>query len=155
MSAVNEPVFKTHLSLNVSDVERSTAFYEAFFGVPAHKQRPGYANFDLDRPALKLALQQNPACCGGSLNHLGIQVSSTAEVLAARDRLKAAGLATFDENDTTCCHAKQDKVWATDPDGNKWEVYVVLDDMLDEDDHEDDHDLHAAAAEPVKETCCV
>ena len=75
-AAVNEAGFKAHLSLNVTDVEKSAAFYEAFFGVPAHKRRPGYANFDLSSPPLKLALQQNPPCCRGTLNHLGIQVST-------------------------------------------------------------------------------
>ena len=75
---------------------------------------------------------------------------------AARDRLKAAGLASFDEGDTTCCYARQNKVWATDPDGNKWEVYVLLDDLLDDgdDDHEGDAEGHAEAA-PVVEKCCV
>jgi catechol 2,3-dioxygenase-like lactoylglutathione lyase family enzyme len=132
MPAVNESPAKLHLSLNVSDVERSAAFYEAFFGIPAHKRRPGYANFDLGRPALKLALNQNSLPPGGSLNHLGILVPTREEVQAARDRLVAAGLATFDERDTDCCYARQDKVWVQDPDGNKWEVYVLLDDGVEE-----------------------
>ncbi len=137
-------VAKTHLSLNVSDVERSTAFYEAFFGASAHKRRPSYANFDLNDPPLKLALQQQAPQPGtGSLNHLGIQVSTREQVEAARDRLVEAGLATFDERDTTCCYALQDKVWVHDPDGNAWEVYVLLDDMVEED--------HAEAA---GETAC-
>ena len=110
-------------------------FYEAFFGVPAHKRRPGYANFDLQEPPLKLALQQGRGAAGqGALNHLGIEVATRGQVEAARRRLKEAGLATFDEGDTDCCYARQDKLWATDPDGNRWEVYVLLDDMLDEEE---------------------
>ena len=122
---------KTHISLNVSDVTKSVAFYEAFFGVSAHKVRPGYANFDLETPALKLALNESGAGVGGPLNHLGIVVESTEAVAAARERLGAAGLISLDEGDTICCHARQDKVWAKDPDGNAWEVYTILDDMQD------------------------
>ena len=125
---------KTHLSLNVSDLERSVRFYEAFFGVPAHKRRPGYANFDLNEPPLKLALNERADVQGGigPLDHLGLQVPARGDVDAARERLRTAGLATFDEKDTTCCYALQDKVWVHDPDGNAWEVYVLLDDMQDE-----------------------
>ena len=127
---------KTHVSLNVRDAARSVTFYEAFFGVPAHKRRPGYANFDLAHPPLKLALQEAEHTEGvGALSHLGIQVGTQEEVQAARERLIASGLASFDEGDTICCYARQDKIWAHDPDGNGWEVYVLLDEMDDEDDH--------------------
>lgn len=122
---------KTHISLNVSDVTKSVAFYEAFFGVSAHKRRPGYANFDLENPALKLALNESAAGKGGALNHLGIVVDSVDAVEAARERLRTAGLATLNEADTVCCHARQEKVWAQDPDGNAWEIYTILDDMQD------------------------
>lgn len=129
---------KLHLSLNVSDLERSVAFYQAFFGVPPHKRRPGYANFDVTTPPVKLALNQHPVSRdNGRLSHLGVVVESPGEVLAAKERLQAAGLATFDETDTTCCYARQDKVWAHDPDGNAWEVYTITDDL--EDDHDHDH----------------
>lgn len=141
-------VAKTHISLNVSDVAKSVAFYEAFFGVSAHKQRPGYANFDLETPALKLALNESGAGEGGALNHLGIVVDSVEAVDAARARLSAAGLTTLDEGDTVCCHARQDKVWAHDPDGNAWEIYVILDDMQDG----AFEPAPSAAAEPVG--CC-
>lgn len=136
---------KVHISLNVSDLERSVAFYEAFFGVPAHKRRPGYANFDLHEPPLKFAIQEQLAQPGaGSLSHLGFQVATAEQVQAARDRLIAAGLATFDERDATCCYALQDKVWAHDPDGNAWEVYVLLDDMADEEGAGDHADMPLA-----------
>lgn len=145
-------VVKTHLSLNVKDVEKSARWYEVFFGVSAHKRRPGYANFDLEQPALKLALQEKDAGTGGPLNHLGILVPSTAEVLAAKLRLEEAGLVTFSEENVTCCYAKQDKIWVRDPDGNAWEVYALLDDMQDEDIHE--HVGEACCADPKGSACC-
>lgn len=141
-------VVKTHLSLNVSDVERSAHWYEVFFGSPVHKRRPGYANFDLEAPPLKLALQQHDAGKGGALNHLGILVSSTDDVLAAKQRLEDAGLITFSEENVTCCYAKQDKIWVRDPDGNAWEVYALLDDMLEEDDHDHEDEAHGVSS------CC-
>jgi catechol 2,3-dioxygenase-like lactoylglutathione lyase family enzyme len=123
---------KTHISLNVRDVDRSVAFYESFFGAKAHKRRPGYANFDLADPPLKLALNQSRfEEATGPLNHMGIVVESAEAVNAMRSRLKAANLVALDEGDSVCCHARQDKVWARDPDGNAWEVYVILDDMMD------------------------
>jgi catechol 2,3-dioxygenase-like lactoylglutathione lyase family enzyme len=121
-----------HVSINVQSLARSLAFYEAFFGVAPHKVRPGYANFDLAEPPLKFVLnEQAGATGGGTLNHLGFQVATRAEVEGAKLRLQQAGLATFDETDTTCCYARQDKIWAHDPDGNAWEVYVLTDDLLD------------------------
>ena len=122
---------KMHVSLNVTDVEKSVEFYELFFGEKAHKIRSGYANFDLQNPPLKLALNQSRSNSGGPLNHLGIVLDSAEEVAAARARLGAARLISLDEGDTVCCHARQDKVWASDPDGNAWEIYAILDDMQD------------------------
>lgn len=119
---------KLHLSLNVADVDRSTAFYTALFGVEPHKRREGYANFDVASPPLKLALNASAQRGPGALNHLGILVESSAEVAAAHRRLSDSGLATELESETTCCHAVQDKVWVRDPDGNAWEVYAILDD---------------------------
>lgn len=124
---------RVQLALNVSDLEASVAFYSTLFGVEPHKRRPGYANFAIDQPPLKLVLLEvTEGARGhgvqGALNHLGIEVFDADEVTSAADRLTAAGLATFDERDTTCCFALQDKVWVHDPAGAPWEVYVVKDD---------------------------
>lgn len=133
VSGVTPVMIKVHISLRVADVTVATHFYEAFFGVAPHKVRPGYANFDLDEPALKLALNESDFVAGrGPLDHLGFQVQSSADLDAAKQRLIEAGVATFDENDTTCCYARQDKVWVHDPDGNSWEIYLITDDLTDE-----------------------
>lgn len=117
-------VLKPHVSLNVSDVEASVAFYEKAFGVKATKRRPGYAKFDLAEPSLNLTMQEAPRT-GLNAAHFGVQVTSTDDVVAARSRFEAAGLATRVEENTSCCYAVQDKVWVEDPDGNAWEVFVV------------------------------
>jgi len=117
----------------VADVEASVEFYSTMFGVEPHKRRPGYANFVIADPPLKLVLIEVPASdrgtgTVGALNHLGVEVETVAEVEAGADRLREAGLATFDEKDTTCCYALQDKVWVHDPAGAPWEIYTVKDD---------------------------
>lgn len=117
---------KVHIALNVSDVNRSMEFYRAMFGVQPVKAKPGYAKFAVEEPPLNLTLNLDRREHGAStLSHLGIEVASTDEVLAASERLKRAGLATFDEMNVDCCFALQDKVWVTDPDGNRWEMFVV------------------------------
>ena len=117
---------KVHIALNVKDVEESVKFYSAMFGVEPAKHKPGYAKFDIAEPALNLTLNYTgPIEGNGALNHLGIQVASTDEVARATGRLQAAGLATFDEMNTDCCYALQDKVWITDPNGYRWEFFVV------------------------------
>jgi predicted enzyme related to lactoylglutathione lyase len=117
---------RPHLALTVSDVERSIPFYEALFGVAPEKVRPGYAKFSVAEPALNFTLNTGERDAAlGAFNHAGIQVASTDDVLAAKLRLKRAGLATFDEMDTTCCYAHQDKIWVRDPDGTPWEVFVT------------------------------
>lgn len=123
---------RVQLALNVSDLEASVAFYTAMFGVEPHKRRPGYANFAIAEPPLKLVLIETSEDArgtgtAGALNHLGVEVPSTEDVTAARNRFSDAGLAAFDENDTTCCYALQDKVWVHDPAGAPWEVYTVKD----------------------------
>ncbi len=127
-------VLRPHLALTVTDVERAIPFYEALLGAAAAKVRDGYAKFEVADPALNLTLNEGER--GGALgafNHAGIQVDSTDEVLAARLRLQKAGLATFDEMDTTCCYARQDKIWVHDPDGTPWEVFATHEDV---DQHE-------------------
>lgn len=124
---------RVQLALNVSDLEASVAFYSTMFGVEPHKRRPGYANFAITEPPLKLVLIEVPVEArgtgvAGALNHLGVEVESVAAVEAGAARLKDAGLATFDEKDTTCCYALQDKVWVHDPAGAPWEIYTVKDD---------------------------
>lgn len=117
---------KTHIALRVTDVERSILFYQAMFGVAPVKHKIGYAKFDLQHPALNLTLNQVQTIQPqGSLSHLGVQVESSEEVQAAIQRFSAAGLDLFEERNTDCCYALQDKVWVTDPDGNRWEVFVV------------------------------
>ena len=124
---------RVQLALSVSDLQASIDFYSAMFSTTPHKLRPGYANFIIDSPPLKLVLievseAERGTGAVGALNHLGVEVESAGEVKEARERLSGAGLATFDENDTTCCYALQDKVWVHDPAGTPWEVYVVKDD---------------------------
>jgi len=126
-------VSRVQLALNVSDLEASIAFYSTLFGVEPHKRRPGYANFAITEPALKLVLIEVPADdrgtgVTGALNHLGIEVEAVEQVEAQAGRLREAGLAAFDEKDTTCCYALQDKVWVHDPAGAPWEIYTVKDD---------------------------
>jgi catechol 2,3-dioxygenase-like lactoylglutathione lyase family enzyme len=120
-------VLKPHLSLDVRDIEASAAFYSKLFGAAPLKRRPGYAKFDLASPALNLALAEH-APTGRNVNHFGIQVDSSGAVEAAKRHLQAVGLLDLVEEDTVCCYAKQDKVWAVDPDGNRWEFFVVLED---------------------------
>lgn len=130
---------KPHISINVRDIDASFAFYKKLFGVEPVKfikrsdkdslepGRPrGYAKFDVVNPPLNFTLNETGVNAGGSLSHLGIQVGSTEDVLAVRERWITEGLAVNDEMRVDCCYALQDKTWATDPDGNEWEVFVVL-----------------------------
>ena len=120
------PALRPHLALTVTDVDRSIPFYEALFGTRPEKVRDGYAKFSVAEPALNLTLNTGDRGDAlGAFNHAGIQVASTDDVLAARLRLKQAGLATFEELDTTCCYARQDKIWVHDPDGTPWEVFTT------------------------------
>lgn len=119
-------VERIQLALNVTDVDRAVEFYGKLFGAEPAKRRPGYANFSLSDPPLKLVLIEGAE--GGSLNHLGVEVGSTDEVEGASSRLRGEGLPVRGEQGVTCCYAKQDKVWVQDPDGAPWEVYTVLED---------------------------
>ena len=109
---------RLQLALNVDDLETSIAFYSTLFGTEPHKVRPGYANFAVAQPPLKLVLIENPGH-GGSINHLGVEVEDVDTVDAELTRLAAAGFATTDERDTTCCYAKQDKFWVAGHPGRR------------------------------------
>lgn len=123
---------KAHLALNVRSVERSIEFYRKLLGIEPSKVRTGYAKFDVQHPPLNLTLNEHNFTDRGALSHLGIQVASTDDVLAMREKWADAGLLTRDEMQTNCCYALQDKTWVRDPDGNEWEVFVVLEDNLAE-----------------------
>ena len=116
---------RVQLALNVDDIDQAVAFYSKLFDAEPAKRRPGYANFAIAEPPLKLVLLEN-AGQGGSINHLGVEVGSTDEVVAATRRFMTEGLETRIEDGTTCCYALQDKVWVTGPGGEPWEVYTVL-----------------------------
>ncbi|HET7474604.1 MAG TPA: ArsI/CadI family heavy metal resistance metalloenzyme [Dermatophilaceae bacterium] len=119
---------RLQLALNVDDLDEAVTFYTGLLGAPPAKVRPGYANFAVAQPPLKLVLMENPGR-GGSLNHLGVEVEDTDTVRAEQARLVASGLATTQERETTCCYAKQDKFWVQGaPDGERWEIHTVLGD---------------------------
>ncbi len=116
---------KVHVALNTDKFSESVSFYSTFFGKEPVKLKPGYAKFDIDSPGLNLTLNEGAVESKGALNHLGIQVASTDDVVAAAARLKAAGLLTREELNTDCCYALQDKIWVKDPNGYEWEFFTV------------------------------
>jgi len=118
---------RVQLALNVEDLETAVGFYSKLFGVEPAKRRPGYANFAIEQPPLKLVLIEGEGK-GATLNHLGVEVTSADDVKAATKRLSGEGLPTLIEDGVACCYAVQDKVWVSDPDGARWEVYTVLGD---------------------------
>jgi catechol 2,3-dioxygenase-like lactoylglutathione lyase family enzyme len=119
---------RVQLALNVADLDAAVAFYSKLFGSTPAKQRPGYANFAITEPPLKLVLIEGHGE-GGTLNHLGVEVESTAQVAATQQRLAHEGLDTATEDEVACCYALQDKVWVDAPDGEPWEIYTVLADI--------------------------
>ncbi len=129
---------RVQLALNVTDLDAAVDFYTKLFATPPRKRQPGYANFAIADPPLKLVLFENANAPGGSINHLGVEVESTQQVNEAIARLRAAELATDVEEQTDCCYALQDKVWTTGPDSERWEVYVV----------------HADTEQQIPTTCC-
>ena len=137
---------RVQLALNVDDVDVAVQFYSRLFNAEPAKRRPGYANFAIDSPPLKLVLLENPGQ-GGTLNHLGVEVGSVDLVDAEQTRLAEVGLASVDERDSTCCYAKQDKFWVEgSPDGERWEFYTVL---------ADSPTFFAEVASPAaSDTCC-
>jgi catechol 2,3-dioxygenase-like lactoylglutathione lyase family enzyme len=116
---------QVQLALNVSNVDEAVEFYRKLFGAEPAKRRPGYANFAIAEPPLKLVLIEKPESAG-TLNHLGVEVQTEVEVKAASDRLQQTGLIPFQEKQVNCCYALQNKAWVTDPDGAPWEIYTVL-----------------------------
>lgn len=135
---------KAHLALNVTDVTNSIEFYRKMLGIGPSKVRTGYAKFDLQNPPLNLTLNQNTFEGKGALSHLGIQVATTEDVVKMRKSWQETGLIPRDEMQTSCCYALQDKAWVSDPDGNEWEVFVVLQDNLSEEN-----------PDTTNATCCV
>jgi hypothetical protein len=119
-------VSRVQLALNVANLEEAIAFYAKLFATEPAKVQPGYANFAIVDPPLKLVLIEDGTQIPGSLNHLGVEVETTEEVTSAQARLAHAGLATAVETNTECCYARQDKVWVDGPDGEPWEIYTVL-----------------------------
>src|SRR5680860_400537 len=118
------PMSRVQLALNVTDLDAAVDFYSKLFDVSPAKREPGYANFAVAEPPLKLVLFEGAE--GGTLNHLGVEVESTDQVVAADTRLRDDGLATATEDEVSCCYAVQDKTWVEGPDGERWEVYTVL-----------------------------
>ena len=118
---------RLQLALNVRDLDRAVGFYSELFGVRPHKRRPGYANFAIDTPPLKLVLFENPHAVE-RLNHLGVEVRDEGELDVARERLAAAGLLSEEQRGETCCHATQNKLWSQEPDGIRFEWYRITDD---------------------------
>ncbi|HMW07997.1 MAG TPA: ArsI/CadI family heavy metal resistance metalloenzyme [Leptospiraceae bacterium] len=126
-------ILKPHIAIVVKNVEESIAFYTKMFGKKPSKVRSGYAKFDLEFPSLNLTLNESGKNVPhGALSHLGIQVSSTEDVLKVKKYWEELGLTARDELGVSCCYAIQDKTWVKDPDGNEWEVFVVLEDNLPE-----------------------
>jgi catechol 2,3-dioxygenase-like lactoylglutathione lyase family enzyme len=150
---------RIQLALNVEDLDESIAFYRRLFGTEPAKVRPGYANFAIARPPLKLVLIENPGE-GGSLNHLGVEVEDVDEVDSELTRLSEAGFGSTEERDTTCCYAKQDKFWVENaPNGERWEIYTVLADSDTFSGQAEDpagccDQEPAADLQPSASTCC-
>jgi catechol 2,3-dioxygenase-like lactoylglutathione lyase family enzyme len=135
---------KMHVALNVNNLEESLAFYRALWGVEPVKVRRGYAKFDVAEPGVNLTLNENPVREAGGLNHLGVQVGSAEAVTEMQKRWEERGLTiALEEKQTSCCYAIQDKAWVVDPNGYRWEVFVVLEDNLPE------------VSEPTVAACCV
>jgi catechol 2,3-dioxygenase-like lactoylglutathione lyase family enzyme len=133
---------RVQLALNVTDVDAAVAFYEKLFATPVAKRMPGYANFEVSDPPLKLVLIEGPE--GGTLNHLGVETADAAEVTAAEARLTGEGLTTTGIDDTVCCYATKTETWVADPDGASWEWYVKTGDT----------DRMSAEVSGQGETCC-
>jgi catechol 2,3-dioxygenase-like lactoylglutathione lyase family enzyme len=129
LSLAITPAIRFHLSLNVSELERSVAFYRVLLGREPAKCRPDYAKFELDDPPLVLSLEPSPRGTGGALNHLGFRMADSAGLVAVQMRLERAGIHTQRQEGVECCYARQTKFWVTDPDGTLWEIYTLDEDI--------------------------
>ena len=143
---------RVQVAINVPDLGEAVAFYSRLFGVSPHKERPGYANFEVADPPLKLVLfeQDGP----DRLNHLGVEVDATTAVAAETKRLAASGLETEIEDGVVCCHAEQDKVWVKDPGDIRWEIYTITDDMPEPGDTPASEPHSSLATTVPKRPCC-
>jgi catechol 2,3-dioxygenase-like lactoylglutathione lyase family enzyme len=139
---------RVQLAINVADLDEAVRFYTKLFATPPRKVRPGYANFAIAEPPLKLVLIEGDGA-PGTLNHLGVEVEDTDAVAAAHARLESDGLTCAVEDDVACCYARQDKVWVDAPDGEPWEIYTVLEDVEMPND-----DLGCGSAPESAARCC-
>lgn len=148
---------RIQLALNVRDIDEAVTYYTDLFGIAPHKRRPGYANFAIDIPPLKLVLFEDPGA-HERLNHLGVEVFDPDQVRAAGDRFEKAGILTERQHGTVCCHAEQDKAWSRDPQGLRWEWYRITDDDPGNDDGawttDETGDNPTANQQPPTEACC-
>ena len=143
---------RVQVAINVPDIDEAVTFYSRLFGVSPHKERPGYANFEVADPPLKLVLFEREG--PDRLNHLGVEVDATAAVAAETKRLAGSGLTTEVEDGVVCCHAEQDKVWVRDPGDIRWEIYTVTDDMLEASDSAAAESAILTAGSVAKRPCC-
>ncbi len=156
-SAVNFPGnSRVHIALAVTDLQRSRIFYETLLGVPPTKERPGYVKFEPQDPSVNLTLNEvsDAKSIGKPTTHYGVQVKTTQAVQDAISRLSDAGLETAVEENTTCCYAVQDKVWVADPEGNQWEVFVVLDADTDQRKDEASNCCATDSSQASTNACC-
>ena len=150
---MSEPIFRSpiaaHISLSVRSIDKSTQFYAQLFGREPSKVRPGYAKCQLESPPLNLSLLESTAAVAAPGAHFGIQLADTSDVMRSTRRLDELGLTSMKEEKTVCCYSEQDKVWATDPDGNRWELFAALRKASDEEETQ-------ARAERAEEgqACC-
>jgi catechol 2,3-dioxygenase-like lactoylglutathione lyase family enzyme len=144
---------RVQLALNVDDLDDAVAFYGRLFGTEPAKVRPGYANFAVADPPMKLVLIEGRGE-PGSLNHLGVEVETSEDVASTKRRLDGAGVPTVAEDDVACCYARQDKVWVDDPTGRSWEIYTVLADAELPVDEQRPGDAPDLGCGPDETACC-
>ncbi|MBT5027222.1 MAG: glyoxalase/bleomycin resistance/dioxygenase family protein [Nitrospinaceae bacterium] len=145
---------RLHLAINTNQFDKSIEFYEALFNIKPSKVKSGYAKFDVENPPINLTLNEASQVSGNQINHLGIEIKVSQGVKNQLERLEALGLETRLEENTTCCFAKQDKVWVTDPDGNAWETFVVLEDSELRKDQNSDSSCCIPSTETTNAGCC-